>query len=226
MNLISLNNPFMQNKSFGDEVNPEVFSYTEKNSTVCLCAPHATKTFIGKPKTVDLYTGAITKYIGEGHNYSYVVCNKYMPRKFSVSDFIVNNQLENHFFLDIHGMTDGTGFDLAVGTGYLPEQCYEKELANIHRLAELFSLNYVVNDRNYAGTQGLTGRLQQTTGMANVLQLEWSARYRDIFDDSARVTTVTLPFITALAQLIEHEYSKNRLFNLKKYEWLKAKKTR
>ena len=214
----------MQNQSFGDEVNPDVFSYTDKGSYVCLSAPHATRTFVAKQmKAADLYTGAITKYIGEGHNYSYIVCNKYMPKTFWISDFILANKLENHFFLDIHAMKDGNGFDLAVGTGVLPAKSYEKQLAYIDKLANMFALKYVVNDPNYAGTKGLIGRLQQATGLANVLQLEWSASCRDLFNGSNRVTEMTLPFIVALAQFIEHEHHKNQISLLKKQQLLKAR---
>ena len=204
--LFLFNDAFMQNQSHGDENNPDVFSYFEKNSYVCLSAPHATRTFVAnRLKKSDLYTGAITKYIAEHQNYSYIVCNKYVPETVRVSDFILKHHIENHFFLDIHAMQNGNGFDLAVGTGYLKPDRYEKQLGYIDALAKKYGLTYVVNDKNYTGKIGLTGRLQQATGQANVLQLEWSLAYRDIFHSLENVENITIPFITALGRCIEKE---------------------
>ena len=201
--LISLNEYFIQNNSGGDLQNPDVFSYFEKGSKVCLSAPHTTGTFVNKHlKCADLYTGAITEYIAETCHFSYIVRNKFVPRKVLINDFILDNKLENHFFLDIHGMKDGNGFDLAVGTGFMPPEKYAKQLEYIDKLAQKYNLVYVVNNANYVGCAGLTGRLQQATGKANVLQLEWSKCHRDIFNEFAKVKNITVPFISELAALI------------------------
>ncbi len=204
--LIFLNEYFMQNNSGGDLQNPDIFSYFEKGSHVCLSAPHATGTFCNKHlKCADLYTGAITEYVAEIGNFSYIVRNKFAPQKVLINDFVLENKLENHFFLDIHGMKDGNGFDLAVGTGYLEPENYEKQLKYIDKLAKKYGLIYVVNNANYKGCAGLTGRLQQATGRANVLQLEWSKRYRDIFGQFENVKAATVPFINELATFIDAE---------------------
>ena len=204
--LFLYNEIFMQNQSFGDETNPDVFSYFEKNSYVCLSAPHATKTFVANHlKKSDLYTGSIVRYIAEHQNYSYVVRNKYVPQTVLVSDFILKNHIENHFFLDIHAMQNGKGFDLAVGTGYLKPERYEQQLKFIDSLSKKYGLKYVINDKNYTGKIGLTGRLQQATGQANVLQLEWSLEYRDIFNSLKNVEKVTIPFISELGYYFEKD---------------------
>jgi len=200
--LISLNEIFIQNQSYGNEHNPDIFSYFDKGSYVCLTAPHSTKTFVAKHlKGSDLYTGAITKYVAQHYNYSCIVRNKYMPETALISDFILQNRLENHFFLDIHGMKNGNGFDLAVGTGYFKPELYEKQLQFIDNLA----LKYVINNDNYTGKIGLTGRLEKATRKANVLQLEWSKNYRDIFNSFDNVNNVTVPFIAELSSNIENE---------------------
>ena len=100
-----------------------------------------------------------------------------MPQKCLISDFILQNKLENRFFLDIHGMSDENDFDLAIGTGYLIPEKYSLQLEYIDVLAKKYDIKYVVNHKNYTGCPGLTGRLQQKTGKANVLQLEWSKNY-------------------------------------------------
>lgn len=202
-NLISLNSVFIQNAASGDEENPEAFSYFEKHSRVCLSAPHATKSFSQKQiKLSDLYTGAIVKYIGEENAYSYIVRNKFVPKKELVSDFVLQNNLENHFFLDIHGMKDDNGFDLAVGTGYLEAEKYKTPLEYIKELSEKHGLSYVINHQNYTGKPGFTGRLQEATGKANILQLEFSRRYRDIFEHFENVQKTTLPFISEICEFI------------------------
>lgn len=201
--LISYNKIFMQNDAYGDEKNDEVFSFFDKKSYVCLSAPHATKTFANKcVKSSDLYTGAIVKYIGEKNNFSYIVRNKFMPQKCLISDFILQNKLDNHFFLDIHGMRDENDFDLAIGTGYLMPEKYSSQMECIDYLAKKYGIKYVINHKNYMGCPGLTGRLQQKTGEANVLQLEWSKNLRDIFEKIENVKKITIPFITELADRV------------------------
>lgn len=197
------NEIFVQNDAFGNEKNKEVFSYFDKNSYVCLSAPHATKTFTNKHiKSSDLYTGAIVKYIGEENNFSYIVRNKFMPQKCLINDFILQNELENHFFLDIHGMKNDNGFDLAVGTGYFDVKKYSSELEYIDILTKKYNIKYVINHENYKGCVGLTGRIQKETGKASVLQLELSKNYRDIFDKIINIEKVTIPFLTELAEYI------------------------
>lgn len=194
------NKCFWANDGCGDLENPEVFSYFEKKSHVCLSAPHATQTFAKKQvKPADLFTGCITRYVAEDAGVSYIVRNKFMPQKILINDFICARKLENHFFLDIHAMKDGNGFDLAVGTGYLPTEAYSKQLEFIDFLCQKYGLSHVVNHPRYTGCFGLTGRLQKTTGTAQVLQLEWSRRYRDIFACFDNVAAVTIPFLRELA---------------------------
>lgn len=197
------NEIYVQNDAFGNEKNKEVFSYFDKNSYVCLSAPHATKTFTNKHiKSSDLYTGAIVKYIGEENNFSYIVRNKFMPQKCLINDFILQNELENHFFLDIHGMKNDNGFDLAVGTGYFDVKKYSSELEYIDILTKKYNIKYVINHENYKGCVGLTGRIQKETGKASVLQLELSKNYRDILDKIINIEKVTIPFLTELAEYI------------------------
>ena len=206
------NEPFWQNYSCGDEKNPEVFSFVEKGSFVCLSAPHSTQTFTNKHvKKSDLFTGAITKYVAEENQFSYIVRNKFVPKKVLISDFIVENHLEKHFFLDIHAMVDGNGFDLAVGTGYVSVRQYEAQLQIIDELCRKYNLTYRVNHPNYTGCAGLVGRLQKNTGMANAIQLEWSRKYRDIFQNFGNVCHVTVPFLTALAININARQNENLL---------------
>ncbi len=202
--LISLNDIFAQNESFGDEKNPDVFSCFEKKTFVCLCAPHATKTFVCKKiKQADLYTGAIVSYLSEFQNFTSIVRNKFVKRKALISDFIEFKHLNNHFFLDIHGMKNNDRFDLAIGTGYFQKEDYHQILQIIDALTKKYHISYVVNDEHYTGKFGLTGRLQKLEKKPCVLQLEFSKKYRDFFECADNVCNVTIPFISELSTSIE-----------------------
>lgn len=202
--LIQYNADFTQNMGQGNVNCAEVFSYFEKDSYVCLSAPHATQTFTNKHvKKSDLFTGAIVRYLAESGGFSYIVRNKFVPRKVLINEFILAQGIENHFFLDFHGMKDGNGFDLAVGTGYLSAQEYQLQLDYIDALCRKYGIRYVVNDENYMGRAGLVGRLQKVTRQANVLQLEWRKGYRDFLTQPENVIGVTLPFMQELAQYID-----------------------
>jgi hypothetical protein len=204
--LIQYNDYFIQNMGQGDINCDAVFSYFEQGSYVCLSAPHATQTFANKHvKKSDLFTGAIIRYLAQENDFSYIVRNKFVPRKVLINDFILERGLENHFFLDFHGMKDGNGFDLAVGTGYLPAQNYLSQLKCVDLLCCKYGIKYVINHENYTGCAGLVGRLQKTTGQANVLQLEWSKVYRDFFMHPENVINVTIPFMRELARYIDLE---------------------
>ena len=210
--LITYNEPFWRQNAQGNLDAPSVFSYVENNSYVCLSAPHATQSFAHKKvKQSDLFTGSIVTYVAKEKIFSYIVRNKFVAQKCLINDFILENHLENHFFLDIHAMKDGNGFDLAIGTGYFLPQEYKHELEYIDALCRQFGLAYVINHENYTGRAGLTGRLQKATGKANVLQLEWRRGFRDIFTHPDAVCQITIPFICALAQEIEdHNRQINR----------------
>lgn len=196
---------FTQNNFMGNIDNSDIFSYHEKNSKICFTAPHATKTYVCKNiKKSDLYTGAIVSLLGEKHNYSYITRNKYVPTKHLISDFIIQNHYENHFFLDIHGMRDNGFFDLAVGTGYASGDKYAKQIKQIQLLADKYNLSIAINHPSYRGCAGLVGRLSKTIPQANVLQLEWSYKYRDFYNNPDIVCQKTIPFLNELAEWLEH----------------------
>ncbi|MBO7556413.1 MAG: hypothetical protein J6T72_03355 [Alphaproteobacteria bacterium] len=190
---------FAENYYFGAAKSKSVFSYMENNSRVCLTAPHSTKSTVSRlVKGSDLYTGSLVKYLGETCNLSYIVRNKYYHKKCMLSSFILKNNLEQHYFLDIHAMKDRP-FDLAVGIGYCSPKDYEKELLLIKKLCKKYQLKYVVNHPAYTGQRGLTGKLQHQLSKAAVLQLEWSKKFRDFEHNPNEVTKITLPFIKELA---------------------------
>lgn len=206
--LIDADKKYSQNNGGGNLSANEIFSYHELGSYVCLSAPHSTASFVRKGRKVsDLYTGAITEYVGEKYKYSYIVRNKFVPEKNLINDYILRKGLEKHFFLDIHAMKDGNGFDLAVGTGYFPAERYASKIKKIEELCKKYRISYVINDENYTGRYGLTGRMQKDSGLANALQLEWRKGYRDIFNCFEKVEHSTIPFIAELADFINKIYT-------------------
>lgn len=181
---------------------------TERNSQVILTAPHATRTFRNqKIKKPDLYTGSLTRLLGEKNNVSTVIRNCFIEEKSSITDFITKNSLEQHYFFDIHGMHSEREFALAVGTGILPAESYTPILHHIDILAKTYKFPVVINHPDYTGKFGLTGDLQKITGNAHILQFEWRLDYRDFYNHPDRITNITIPFISELIHYVEESYS-------------------
>ena len=218
--LLSLDEKFSCNNHDGNPNAPEEFLYVDNNSYVCLSAPHATRhprllyQGPGDPiKPSDIWTGALTEYIASQQKWSYIVRAKRGDAL--IKDFILKKGLEDHFFLDIHGMKDGNGFDLAVGTGRLEETDYTQELEHIHTLANKYGITYVINDRHYRGRKGLTGQLQEVTERPSALQFEFSPNYVDVLTFNA--VQKTLAFITELGQCLEKDRQPRKLCDFEQY---------
>lgn len=194
---------FSQNHGRGDLKATDVYTYKKGKRDVCFCAPHAVHSFVHKQeKTRDVGTGAIVCYLNT-QDFPVIVRNKFVPHKEMISDFILSQKLENHFFLDIHGMKAHKDFDLAIGTGYLPKEKYKKELQKIKELCRKYKIKYRVNLPQYMGKIGLTGRLQKATGVANFLQLEFAPELRDI--DGQVIQEKTIPFLIELGCVLNHK---------------------
>ncbi len=190
---------FAQNGGKGCLTAKMVFTYAKGKGSVCFCAPHAVQSFVHKQeKGRDLGTGAIVCYLGKQAGFATIVRNKFVAHKEMISDFILAKKLENHFFLDIHGMKAHKDFDLAIGTGYLNRKKYTGILKKIGKLCRKYKIRYRINLPQYTGKIGLTGRLQKATKKANVLQLEFSPECRDIM--GRMIQEKTLPFLTELGE--------------------------
>lgn len=194
---------FAADKYLGQLGNLEAFQYCNRNSKVLLSAPHATRTFVSdKEKAPDLYTGAITEVLGEICNLSTIVRTKYAPSLVKIIDFIKNNKLEEHYFLDIHGMDMERDFELAIGTGYLQEELYKKELDFLKTLADKYEVKIVINHPDYMGRIGLTGDYQETYNQPKILQLEWRKDFRSFYISPEKVLEKTMPIIKELAEFL------------------------
>ena len=123
--LIKYNEIFVQNNSHGNRANKNIFDFSNFGSNLILTAPHATRSFVGKKeKLADACTGALVKYIGEQNRISNIIRTKFVPHKALISDFIAENKLQNHYFLDIHGFVAEPKYDVCLGTGYFSEEGY------------------------------------------------------------------------------------------------------
>ena len=123
--LKTYNQLYMQNFSRGNMQEKEIFLLSNKNSNLILTAPHATRSFVNKKeKLSDLYTGALTQYIGEISNTSTIIRQKFTPHKALISDFISQNNLQDHYFLDIHGFKQNINCDICLGIGDFSPQNY------------------------------------------------------------------------------------------------------
>ena len=188
------NERFAQNYCHGDENCAEVFEFMDYSSQLILSAPHATCSFCNKKeKKSDLYTGALVSYLGNKYKISHIVRTKFTPYKILVSDFISQNQLQDHYFLDIHGFNQDIKSDICLGAGLLNAVGYPY-LQKIIEIAEKYGLKTVVNHPNYRGSAGLTGRYQQEFNLPNVIQIELKQYLRDFMNHPDVVKSVTLPF--------------------------------
>ena len=196
---------YNQNFSAGDEKSNDVFIYTNRHTNLILSAPHATRSFTNKhDKLSDLFTGAITQYLGETENISTLIRVKYTPYKCLISDFVAEQHLQNHYFLDIHGFNQDIDYDICLGTAFYEATNYPY-LENIISFAEKYNLKYVVNHPDYMGKAGLTGRYQKAFHKPNVIQMEIKKYLRDFYQNPDIVKNLTIPFMNDII----NEYKKN-----------------
>ena len=198
----------MQNGGRGYLAGRKIYTYMDGKKRVCFCAPHAVHSFVHKQeRSRDVGTGAIVQYLEKQQGFSSIIRNKFVPHKELISDFILKNKLENHFFLDIHGMKAHKDFDLAIGTGCLPREKYTLILSKIRKLCRKYKIKYRLNLPQYTGKVGLTGRLQKELKKPNVLQLEFAPLFRDI--DENAIQEKTIPFLIELGYFINDKGGKH-----------------
>lgn len=185
---------YSQNHSHGDEPASEIFEYTDYSSKLILSAPHATRSFCNKKeKVADLYTGALVKIIGKKNKVSTIIRNKFTPYKALISDFINEQQLQNHYFLDIHGFNKDINYDICLGICDFEQQNYPY-LQKIIDVAKKYHLKTIVNHPDYTGKYGLCGRYQHDYKKPNVIQIELKKHLRDFYNTPEIVQNVTIPF--------------------------------
>ena len=186
---------YNQNFSAGDEKSNDVFIYTNRQTNLILSAPHATRSFTNKhDKFSDLFTGAITQYLGETENISTLIRVKYTPYKCLISDYVVEHNLQEHYFLDIHGFNQDIDYDVCLGTAEYDAKDY-LYLDKIIEVAKKYNLKYIVNHPDYMGKAGLVGRYQKAFGKPNVIQMELKKYLRDFYSCPDIVENTTLPFL-------------------------------
>lgn len=182
--------------SYGNTDRNETFEYTNRNTSLILSAPHATKSFVRKKeKLADLYTGAIVKYLGQKENTSTIIRVKFTPYKDMISDYIANNNLEEHYFLDIHGFAKPIRYDICFGiadSAPIDSPHLQKMLSIAHK----YNLKTIVNHPNYSGTIGLTGRYLKKFNKPNVIQIELSKKLRDFYENPEIVENITIPMLS------------------------------
>lgn len=192
---------FAQNYSHGNENSLEIFKYSNRNSNLILTAPHSTRSFCNKKeKNADLFTGAIVKYLGEENGVSTIIRTKFTPYKALISDWIAQNNVHQHYFLDIHGFNQDIDYDICLGIGEFEENGYPY-LQEIMQIAEKYGLKVIVNHPNYCGLKGLTGRYQKIFNLPNVIQMEIKKEFRDFFNNPEVVKNTTIPFLTEVINL-------------------------
>jgi len=186
---------YNQNHSAGDQSSTVVFALTDRQTNLILSAPHATRSFTNKHnKQADLFTGAITQYLGETENTSTLIRVKYTPYKCLISDYVTENNLQEHYFLDIHGFNQDMDYDICLGTADYEASNYPY-LDKMITIAEKYNLKYIVNHPNYMGKAGLTGRYQKSFHKPNVIQIEFQKYLRDFYNHPDTVQNTTIPFL-------------------------------
>ncbi|MDO4184173.1 MAG: hypothetical protein Q4D11_02890 [Rhodospirillales bacterium] len=190
---------YMSNNSYGKEEYPEVFKYKDRKSKLILSAPHATKSFVSKKeKPADLYTGAIVEYIGEQTETSTLIRTKYVNKKVLISDYVANNGLENHFFVDVHGFDKDIEYDVCLGIYEYEAKGYPY-LEDIIAILEKYDLRTIVNYPDYTGRNGFTRRYQEQFGKPNIIQMELKRYLRDFYQNPEIVEKTTIPMMIEIA---------------------------
>ena len=196
---------YNQNCSHGEENCSKVFQFVDSGSSLILSAPHATASFTNKhEKCADLFTGALVQYLGETENISTLIRVKYTPYKCLVSDFIVEHNLQEHYFLDIHGFNQDINYDICLGTADYEASNYPY-LDKIIAVAEKYNLKYIINYPNYTGKPGLTGRYQKAFLKPHVIQMEFQKHLRDFYNNADMVENVTIPFLREIARVYKRK---------------------
>ena len=189
------NERFALNFCHGDEKCKNIFEFTDFSSKLILSAPHATCSFCNKKEKIsDLYTGALVTYLGNKYKISHIVRTKFVPQKALISDFIRENNLQKHYFLDVHGFNKDIGADICLGVGYLNTANYPY-LRKIINIAQKYGLKTALNHPNYRGMAGLTGRFQKEFASPQVIQIELKKYLRDFIECPNIVKSTTLPFL-------------------------------
>jgi len=187
--------------SCGNKSSAQIFLFNNRRSKLILTAPHATKSFAGKKeKKADLYTGALVQHTGEITQTSTLIRQKFTPYRTLISDYIAQNDLQNHYFLDIHGFNKNVPYDICLGTAYFPEKDYPF-LSQIIQIASKYKLKSIVNHPSYTGRIGLTGRYQKIFNKTNVIQIELKQYLRNFYDNPDVVQHITIPFLSELCHL-------------------------
>ena len=186
---------YNQNHSRGEENCSEVFLFADRGSTLILSAPHATASFANKhEKRADLFTGALVQYLGEIKNVSTLIRTKFTPYKCLISDYVAEHNLQNHYFLDIHGFNQDIDYDVCLGIADYEALNYPY-LENIIALAKKYNLKYIVNHPDYCGRVGLVGRYHEKFGRPNVIQIELKKYLRDFYNHPEVVENITIPWM-------------------------------
>lgn len=192
---------YCANLSHGDESADSIFEFTDYGSKLILSAPHATCSFVNKhEKVADLFTGAIAQYLGMKNHISTIIRTKFTTYKALISDYIFENKLDEHYFLDLHGFDKDIDYDICLGIAdCLPEDC--PYLAEILDIAKKYHLKTIVNHPNYTGMVGLTGRYQIACGKPYVIQMEIKRYLRDFYHNQETVRDITIPFLSDITKL-------------------------
>jgi hypothetical protein len=192
---------YYQNCSHGDKALSCIFKFEDRGTKLILTAPHSTRSFINKQERFsDLYTGAITQFVGETAKTSTIIRQKYTPYKALISDWIIQNNTHEHYFLDIHGFNQDIGYDICLGIGHFEEINYPY-LSQIINIAQKYNLRTIVNHPNYCGIKGLTGRYQKIFNLPNVIQMEIKREFRDFYQYPEIVKNTTIPFLSEVIRV-------------------------
>ena len=107
-----------------------IHRFYDNRSTLIFSAPHATRTFRGHAvKKPDLYTGALARTAAIDSGTSALTRRRFAAEKHSITDFITAQRLQNHHFLDIHGMSG----ERVLNWRSAPAFCHHRSMAPFWR---------------------------------------------------------------------------------------------
>lgn len=131
---------------------------------------------------------------------SNITRTKFVAYKSLISDFVADNNLQNHYFWDIHGFKQNIDYDICLRTGYFDATGYPF-LEEIIEVIKTYKFKYDVNHPQYMGKNGLTGRYQRQFSKPNVIQMELSYELRDFYSKPEMFCNTTVPMLNEIINI-------------------------
>ncbi len=205
-----LDSSYAQNRHHGGEAALPLYAQRQ-GGVLALASVHGVAHYSGPDesnyKKPDIFTGGLAELVAELTPCS-VVCNR--KRILAINphagETLIERQLKSwqagglKYVFDLHGAKADCGFDVAIGTGQVPNPTQQMLIERIMQYGAKQELNIALNPTNYAakGRVTLTRRMLDA-GLDGVIQLEVCRTHRNPFAGDVK----SLKLVTFLKDLCQ-----------------------